>query len=463
MSNCCARFGLAVAMLASVPVYAADGDLDATFGAAGKVQVGPSRYSEAVAQDTVIQPDGKIVVVGYDSDPVDGYDAWHLERLNADGSIDTNFANAHSGSVTVGNTGTRAAAVGLQPDGRIVVGGNYNNHIVIERYNADGSYDTTFAGGMLSVRIVPPAGDSNYVSRLVIEGNGTIDVAGTYYANQSGFNSNEFYFARISADGNTVEPFQYLFSSGPNADDHARDLAIDNQGRYVVVGYHRGASGNYDFAAIRIRSDLYDVDNTFGSGGQTTVDFGDNGDYANAVALTPTGYITLGGQANGQAALALLDPSGNVNQYFSGGLLYSDKSTFNFGTGGGNDTIAKLILDGYDTKYPQLLALGSGGQGGNPYGLMFGIARLNLPGTYSNFALDAAFNGNGTESVYFAKRPDGLGLLTTTNYALAGAFANGRLIATGYTVVAGGDSDIAVARLAAFDGIFKNGFDNPSL
>jgi len=447
---------------AASPVAAADGALDAGFGINGKVQVGPSLYSKAVAQDAVAQPDGKTVVVGYDSDSANGYDAWHLERLNADGNVDTSFAGAHSSYVTEGNTGTRAAAVGLQPDGRIVVGGNYNNHVVIERYNADGSYDTTFAGGMLSVRIVPPAGDSNYLSRLVVEANGSIDIVGTYYDNQGGFNSNEFYFARISADGSTVEPFQYLFGSGPNADDHATDLAIDSQGRYVVVGYHRGASGNYDFAAIRIRNDLYDVDSTFGSGGQTTVDFGDYGDYANAVVLTPTGYVALGGQANGQAALALLDPDGNLNQYFSGGLLYSDKFTFAFGNGGGNDTIAKLILDDYDTRYPQLLAIGSGSQSGVPYGLMFGIARLNLPGTYSNFNLDTGFNGNGTEGVYFVERHDGLGLLTTTNHGMSAAFAHGKLMAAGDTAVSGG-TNIAVSRLGAFDGIFKNGFDNPSL
>ncbi len=443
------------------------GVLDPTFGSSGKVIVGPSRYTEAVAQDSVVQQDGKIVVVGYDSDSVDGFDAWHLERLNANGSIDTSFANAHSAYVTVGNTGTRAAAVGLQPDGRIVVGGNFNNHILIERYNPDGSFDLTFAGGTGALSIVPPAGDSNYLSRLVIEANGSIDIAGTYYANPGGFNSNEFYFNKIAADGSSNQPFQYEFGNGANQDDHAQDLAIDSQGRYVVVGYHRGASGNYDFAAIRILSNLYDVDQTFGSGGQTTIDFGDNGDYANAVALTPTGYIALGGQANGQAALALLDPNGNLNTYFSSGLLYSEKFAFAFGTGGGNDTIAKLVLDGYDTKYPQLLAIGSGNQSyasgpGGAYGLMFGIARLNLPGTYSNFSLDTGFNGNGTEGVYFNERPDGIGLLTTTNHGRSATFANGKLIAAGDTIAPGG-TDMAVARLAPFDGVFKNGFDNPSL
>jgi len=464
MSNCCARFCLAALVLASTPVHA-DGDLDSTFGAGGKSQLGPDTgFTGPVADDVAIQADGKIMVVGYETGAKDAAESWRIARLNADGSLDTSFASLGRLDWNAGTTGTRAHAVAVRPDGRIVVGGNFENVIEVSQFTADGTGtpDPTFGGGQGYILLTPPTGDFNYLSRLVVDSDGSIDIVGTYYADQSAFNSNEFYFARISADGNTVEPFQYQFGTGANQDDHATDLAIDSQGRYVLAGYHRGASGNYDFAAIRIRHDLYDVDNTFGSSGQTTIDFGDNGDYANAVALTPTGYVVLGGQANGQAALALLDQNGNLNQYFSGGLLHTDKFTFNFGTGGGNDSIAKLILDGYDSQYPQLLALGSGAQGGVPYGLMFGIARLNLPGTYSNFSLDSRFNGNGSEGVYFNERPDGLGLMTTTNHGRSAAFANGKLVAVGDTLVSGGTA-MAIARLAAFDGIFKNGFDAPSL
>ena len=456
---------------AAAGAVAADGALDAAFGAGGKVQLGPivgNSSGSPVANDVAIQPDGKTILVGYETftGRSGSVEDWRLTRLNVDGTLDSSFAGDGTTYINGDATPTRAQAVAVRTDGRIVVGGSITGGsytvALIYQLLANGSDDPAFNTGHPLALTPANSGDSIFISRIVIDSDGSIDVAGTYYNNQSGFNSNEFYFARISADGSTVEPFQYLFGSGPNADDHATDLAIDSQGRYVVAGYHRGASGNYDFAAIRIRSDLYDVDNTFGNAGQTTVDFGDNGDYANAVALTPTGYIALGGQANGQAALALLDPDGNLNQYFSSGLLYSDKFTFAFGNGGGNDTIAKLILDRYDTKYPQLLALGSGNQSGVPYGLMFGIARLNLPGTYSNFSLDSGFNGNGSEGVYFAERLDGLGALTTTDHGRSAAFANGKLVVAGDTLVSGG-TDLAVARLAAFDGIFSNGFDDPSL
>lgn len=475
MSHEYRRLLLVAALLGCAGAHAADGALDTSFGSGGKVIIaGPHGGSTATgfnytATDLATQPDGKIVVIGYETYTYSDnsqLEEWNILRLNADGSLDTTFGTGGRVTTSGGVPPTRPQSVALRADGRIVVGGNVMNPGelgVVEQFTSSGRSDSAF--GTSGYIILEPAnGDSTSISRMVLEPNGSIDVAGTYYANQSGFNSNEFYFVRISADGKTVEPFQYLLGSGPNADDHAQDLAIDSQGRYVVAGYHRGANGDYDFAAIRIRSDLYDVDNTFGSGGQTTVDFKDTGDYANAVALTPTGYIVLGGQAYGQAALALLDPEGNLYRYYLGDQSPTAQLQFVYGSGGGADTITKLIIDGYDTKYPQLLAVGSGNQSyasgpGGAAGLMFGIARLNLPETHSNFNLDSGFNGRGTEGVYFNIRPSGIGSFLTTNHGNSAAFANGKLILVGDTL----GTDMAVTRLAAFDGIFENGFDNPSL
>jgi uncharacterized delta-60 repeat protein len=439
------------------------GDLDPTFGSSGKVTLNAAEAnatgSNFVATDAAVQSNGKIILAGYSDS------ACALARLNTNGSLDTGFGGTNGFSPGFAGFGLCSfTGVALRADDRIVAVANQPDGVaVVSQFTANGLPDSGNFGSGAAVFISPGSGDSTNVSRVVIGSNGTIDVAGFYH--QQSTNNNQFLFAQISADGRTVQPlFQYEFGSGNDQDDHAQDLAIDRQGRYVVAGYHRGANGNYDFAAIRVLSNLYDVDQTFGSGGQTTVDFGDNGDYANAVALSPTGYIALGGQANGQAALALLDPNGNLNSYFSGGLLYAEKFTFAFGSGGGSDTISKLILDDYDTKYPQLLAVGSGNQSyasgpGGAAGLMFGMARLNLPGIYSNFSLDSGFNGRGTEGVYFNIRPSGIGSFLTTNNGRSAALANGKLVVVGDTL----GTDMAIGRLAPFDGIFKNGFGNPSL
>lgn len=242
---------------------AADGDLDATFGGAGKVQLAPNTgFTGPITNDVAVQPDGKIVVVGYETSSTDGLESWRIARLNANGSVDSSFASNGMLDWNAGTTGTRAHAVAVRPEGRIVVGGNFESEIEVAQFSPNGSPDPTFAGGEGYVLLTPPAGDSNYLSRLVIETDGSIDIAGTYYANPNNYTSNEFFFDKVAVDGSSNQPFQYLFGSGTNQDDHATDLAIDGQGRYVLVGYHRGAGGNYDCAAIRIRHDLYDVDTT---------------------------------------------------------------------------------------------------------------------------------------------------------------------------------------------------------
>ncbi len=481
MSNRLGRFCLAVGFFPYACAHAADGDLDAAFGSSGKVQLGPiTGGNSPVANDVAVRSDGKVVLVGYETFTSGGspFEVWRLTRLNADGSPDATFAGSGTTYINGNATPTRAQAVALRADGRIVVGGSITSGgrtlAVVYQLLAAGTDDPSFNGGNAVVIAGTGPSDSIYISRLVIDSDGSIDIAGTYYANASGFNSNEFYFARISADGNTVEPFQYQFGTGANQDDHATDLSIDSQGRYVLAGYHRGASGNYDFAAIRIRHDLYDVDNTFGNAGQTTIDFGDSGDFCNAIAIFPSsGDIILGGHATANAssgtyqaaALAELDSNGNLNQYFSGGLLYPAKFVFSYSlnpVAGQVNDITKLMVDSYDTKYPQLLAVGTGNQYAQPPGEYFGIARLDPPHSYTNFDLDTSLNGKGVMGVYFTQRPTGLGNYITTNYGLSGAFANRKLVAAGYTEPSNATTEIAVTRLAAFDGIFKNGFETPS-
>ncbi|QBB68885.1 hypothetical protein ELE36_00010 (plasmid) [Pseudolysobacter antarcticus] len=169
---------------------------------------------------------------------------------------------------------------------------------------------------------------------------------------------------------------------------------------------------------------LYDVDQTFGSGGQTTVGFdlgGDNGDFCNAITIFPSsGYMVLGGHATAMAgsgtyqaaALVELDNNGNLFQYTASGIGYPAKFTFSYSlnpNAGQINDITKLIVDNYDTKYPQLLAVGTGNQYAVPGGVYLGIARLNPVGSkcYCNFTFDTDLNGKGVEGCTLPSgRPD---------------------------------------------------------
>ena len=95
----------------------------------------------------MLQPDGKILVAGRSFD--DGYESALLLRLNADGSVDASFERTDTAGPSVVTT---ISAVALQPDGKVLIGGNFSsikgtNRNGIARLNADGTLDSTFHPG----------------------------------------------------------------------------------------------------------------------------------------------------------------------------------------------------------------------------------------------------------------------------------------------------------------------------
>ncbi len=114
-----------------------DGTLDTSFTALFTAPVSGGISSVG------LQPDGKLVVGGTFS-TVDSQAITNLVRLNSDGSLDTSFqASAFTGF------GLAIDDVLVQPDGKILVGGMFNQingqaHTNIARLSADGSLDTTF-------------------------------------------------------------------------------------------------------------------------------------------------------------------------------------------------------------------------------------------------------------------------------------------------------------------------------
>ena len=113
--------------------YNSNGSLDTSFGPGGKVTVRFKGYFDS-ARAVAIQPDGKIVVGGFEMyywligpTGLNGSDI-ALVRLNSDGSLDTSFGSG--GRVTVPDAGSTEArygdeihALAILPDGRIIATG----------------------------------------------------------------------------------------------------------------------------------------------------------------------------------------------------------------------------------------------------------------------------------------------------------------------------------------------------
>jgi uncharacterized delta-60 repeat protein len=188
--------------------YNADGTLDTSFGGDGQV-TDLDGYGTALA----IQTDGKIVA----SSP--------LARYNADGSLDASFG-------TGGVTSAGFDALAIQADGKIIGGWtdvqcfgfqdcDYN--FVLDRYNTDGTLDSTFGYGGEAVGLY------GVLTAVAMQGDGKIVAVG-YSGSQRG---PEFVIDRFNTDGTQDAIIGTNFTRDA---DRAYGVAIQVDGKIVLSG-----------------------------------------------------------------------------------------------------------------------------------------------------------------------------------------------------------------------------------
>src|SRR4051812_19131915 len=148
----------------------ANGVLDPDFGGSGKVTLPGGGSANAV----LVQPDRKIVVAGNAT----GSQVMTVTRLNSNGSLDTTFDGDGTATIEFGSMADLANDAVLQPDGKIVVAGytQADEHVAIARLNPDGSPDTAFgAGGKATIDF---GGIATFGNAVALQPNGRIVVGG---------------------------------------------------------------------------------------------------------------------------------------------------------------------------------------------------------------------------------------------------------------------------------------------
>ena len=230
-----------------------DGTFDATFG-------NPGFTSVSEVRDIVIQPDGKIVVVGY----FDG----GIKRLNTDGTIDTSLLVTDSN----GFTNNSMYAVALQTSGStdyILVGGSFldwqglSAYKRVVRIGISGSLDFSFGGNNLNITSA-----GGLVRKIKLDSNNNIFIAGTFESStqHSGI-------ARLLTNGLTFGPGEidttFTTFLNPSSQTVFDFDIVDNK---VLIGGTFTASGEtsavqYDASRFVIvnesdgsRSDIFSFD-----------------------------------------------------------------------------------------------------------------------------------------------------------------------------------------------------------
>ena len=217
-----------------------DGTKDATFNAG-------TGFSDTVLS-IVVQPNGKIIVVGRFT-MYNGLPQNRIIRLNTDGSKDATF--------TIG-TGLNGVAeiTALQPDGKILIGGQFTayngtNQNRITRLNTNGTVDTTFNIG---------TGFDNFVYAIAPQPDGMIVVGGDFYAYKG---IPESKIIRLNTDGSK----DASFLTGTGFSSYISTIKLQLDGKIVIGGGFTSYKGGSANRIIRLNSDgTKDADFNFGLG-----------------------------------------------------------------------------------------------------------------------------------------------------------------------------------------------------
>jgi uncharacterized delta-60 repeat protein len=294
-----------------------------------------------------------------------------LVNAQVAGAIDTSFGTNGTIIIQPGNQHDNLQSMAIQPDGKIVFCGmgrtvattGFNFDVVVGRRNSDGSTD-------------------------------------------SAFGSNGF----VTKD----------FGIGS---DYAYNMALQADGKIVVVGAKSTTLNDVDWIVIRLNSDG-SYDTTFSNNGIEELALTSGNDFAYDVAIQPDSKIVIAGTSG---IPGFSTTKGTLVRLNANGTLDST-----FGTNG--VAIIQPALSNYSQTFKSLVLLPSGKIIAGGWSTQSSSDRLYIVGLNSNGSIDSTFGSNGTitytgvEKVYSLSVANGnlyaCGVLTVqgtlTSYSLSG-------------------------------------------
>ena len=267
------------------------GTLDPTLGGLGIIitAIGQGGHNgNAVA----VQPDGKIVVAG----DYGGFtSSFAVLRYHVDGSLDSTFDGDGIVITDVTSQPDVIHSLVIQPDGRIVVAGRsydaQQTKFSVARYNPDGSLDPTFDQD--GIVLISVGGEADICRSMILQPDGKILLAGSCTLGTN----DEFALVRIHPDGALDNSFSQdgrLITAIGAEDDDAFSAALQPDGRILLVGESDNGT-DLDVAMVRYNTDG-SLDTSFGVGGKVTTAIGNERDQARSVVVQPDGKILVAGQ-----------------------------------------------------------------------------------------------------------------------------------------------------------------------
>jgi uncharacterized delta-60 repeat protein len=336
--------------LAADTALAAPGDLDTTFGVGGRATV--DFGGNEIATSMALQPDGKILLGG-DTDRAGSVDQVVVRLLDPQGTLDPSYGQGTGGSrLNFGGT-DHTGGIALQPDGRILVAGqaatgvgmNEADVTVSRLLNPEGTLDLSFGGGA-GFREFNLSGDDR-TAGVALQPDGRID---TVSSGAGAMSTTQMFVAGRLANGDPDAGFglgagssrlDFLTPPPLSLDDSAAGIALQPDGRIVVVGSHFVTGTPRQAVIARLAVPGGTLDPSFGGGTGRVFLSGGSATSGAAVAVQPDGMIVVAGRRNvgsgSEAVVFRVTPSGDPDPTFS------DDGTATFGVGG-QDRADALVL-----------------------------------------------------------------------------------------------------------------------
>ena len=270
-----------------------------------------------------------------------------LFRIDKRGAVDGSFGVSGYKVLDIEGSDNVARAVALQSDGKLVVAGEVLDRqqniyeLALTRFEADGRLDKSFGGGLVLPRF--RFRTNSRASAVAVLRDGRILSAGqsTYTRDPDDVSAGKpipellgatlFAFARHDANGKPDESFGFggtaetLMTPGPGAIAHARAIRVLDDGRIVAAGFAGSESPGSARRIVmgRLSADG-ELDESFSANGILTLKLEGDDERASALSVQGDGKIILAGEAAADPEspqhfmLARLTPDGALDPSFSG-------------------------------------------------------------------------------------------------------------------------------------------------
>jgi len=291
--------------------YKANGALDPSFNGTGKVTTTIGTFS--AINGVAVQSDGKVVAGGVTSSS--GNQNFAVTRYLNNGQLDPDFGTGGIVTTTIGTGADVGFCMALAPDEKIVVAGFSDTasgtDMAVVRYLGDGTLDTSFAGtGKVLVGLSP---QDEYCYNVTVMPDGRVVLTGARYVNSSLFDTMT---VRLNENGTLDTSFNgtgIVVSTIGTGNSNGSDVTVQPDGKTVVVG--DAFNPTRDFFVTRYNVDGT-FDTTFRGTGRVLTDFTLGEDYAFEVSVQADGKIVAAGRTDRASV-----PAFGVVRYLPDGTL----------------------------------------------------------------------------------------------------------------------------------------------